>query len=170
MPELAANLLGQTAKQSSEQFGLPVTVHRSVAGEGKDKPAELPAYPYPIFVAYASQPVDVIHGITHSMIVNYDAYKAGAPGADGLELKRQNLAWAVPYHDGAVKAIKEAGAWTPEAQAHNDALVKRQNTLIAAWNEFTKGATPDDKDAFYKAWMAKRKDALTKAGMDPVFD
>lgn len=147
--------------------------HATTCGAGglsKDKPVELPAYPYPIFVAYASQPVDVIHGITHSMIVNYDAYKAGAPGADGLELKRQNLAWAVPYHDGAVKAIKEAGAWTPEAQAHNDALVKRQNTLIAAWNEFTKGATPDDKDAFYKAWMAKRKDALTKAGMDPVFD
>ena len=36
LPELAANLLGQTAKQSSEQFGLPVTVHRSVAGEGKE--------------------------------------------------------------------------------------------------------------------------------------
>ena len=148
----------------------PHTVTCGAGGLSKENPVELPAYPHPLFVAYASQPADVVHAITKSMIVNYDAYKTGAPGADGLELKRQNLTWAVPYHDGAVKALKEANNWTAEAQAHQDMLVKRQNTLIAAWNDFTKGATPDDKDAFYKAWMAKRKDALTKAGMDPVFE
>ncbi len=147
--------------------------HKVTCGSGglsKDNPVELPAYPYPIFMAYASQPVDVIYAITKSMIVNYDAYKAGAPGADGLELKRQNLTWVVPYHDGAIKAFKEAGVWTPAAQSHQDMLVKRQNTLIAAWDEFTKAGPPDDKDAFYKAWMVKRKNALEKAGMDPIFE
>ena len=147
--------------------------HKVTCGSGglsKDNPVELPAYPYPIFMAYASQPVDVIYAITKSMIVNYDAYKAGAPGADGLELKRQNLTWVLPYHDGAIQAFKEAGVWTPAAQSHQDMLVKRQNTLIAAWDEFTKAGPPDDKDAFYKAWMVKRKNALEKAGMDPIFE
>jgi TRAP transporter TAXI family solute receptor len=147
--------------------------HQVTCGSGglsKTNPVELPAYPYPIFMAYASQPADVVYGITRSMIVNYDAYKDGAPGADGLELKRQNLTWVLPYHEGAVKAIKEAGVWTAEAQAHNDMLVKRQDTLVAAWGEFMKSSPPDDKDAFYKAWMAKRKAALVKAGMDPIFE
>lgn len=147
--------------------------HMVTCGSGglsKEHPVELPAYPYPIFMAYASQPTDVVYAITKSMIVNYDAYKNGAPGADGLELKRQNLTWVLPYHDGAVKAFKEAGVWTPEAQKHQDALIKRQETLIAAWNEFVKGSPPDDKDAFYKAWMVKRKAALDKAGMDPIFE
>ena len=95
---------------------------------------------------------------------------AGAPGADGLELKRQNLAWVLPYHPGAVKAIKEAGAWTPEAQAHNDKLLERQSVLASAWKGYLANKPSEDKDAFYKGWMAQRKDALVKAGFDPIFD
>ena len=111
----------------------PHKVTCGAGGLGKESPVELPAYPYPIFMAYASQSADVIHGITKAMIVNYDDYKAGAPGADGLELARQNLTWVLPYHPGAVKAIKEAGAWTPEAQKHNDRLLERQSVLAGAW-------------------------------------
>lgn len=147
--------------------------HKTTCGAGgvsAATPIEMPAYPYPIFMVYASQPTDLVYGIAKSMIVNYDAYKDSAPGADGLELKRQNLTWVLPYHEGTVRAFKEAGVWTPAAQAHNDMLLKRQQTLAAAWNEYLKASPPDDKDAFYKGWMAKRKDALTKAGLDPVFE
>jgi TRAP transporter TAXI family solute receptor len=140
------------------------------AAVSKEAPIVMPAYPYPIFMAYASQPADLIHSITKAMIVNYADYKDGAPGADGLELKRQNLAWVLPYHEGAVRALKEAGVWTAAAQAHNDALLKRQNVLLTAWADFTKASPPEDKDAFYKAWMAKRKAALTGAGLDPIFE
>src|SRR5687768_5624913 len=48
---------------------------------------ELPSYPYPIFMAYASQPADLIYNLTKAMIANYDAYKDAAPGAAGLEVK-----------------------------------------------------------------------------------
>ncbi len=41
---------------------------------------ELPSYPYPIFMAYASQPADLIYNLTKAMIANYDAYKDAAPG------------------------------------------------------------------------------------------
>jgi len=139
------------------------------AGIAKDKPVETAAYPYPIFMAYASQPNELIYGVTKSMIANYGDYKDGVPGADGLELKRQNLTWVLPYHDGAVRAFKEAGAWTDAAQKHQDALVRRQQVLMSAWDEFLKSKPADDKDAFHTAWLAKRKDALVKAGMDPIF-
>jgi hypothetical protein len=103
------------------------------------------------------------------MIVNYNDYKDGVPGADGLELKRQNLTWSLPYHDGAVRAFKEAGVWTDAAQKHQDMMVRRQQVLMTAWDEFLKSKPADEKDAFYSAWMAKRKDALVKAGLDPIF-
>ncbi len=145
--------------------------HRATCGVGlsAQSPVELPNYPYPIFMAYASQPADVIYGVTKSMIVNYGAYKDGAPGAAGLELARQNLAWVVPYHEGAVKAIREAGAWKPEHEAHQQALLKRQATLAAAWEGFLKSA-PDDKEAFRKGWLAARSSALKKAGFDVIFE
>ncbi len=147
--------------------------HKTECGAGglsKAAPVVLPAYPYPIFMAYGTQSADLVYGVTKAMITHYADYKDGAPGADGLELSRQNLTWVLPYHAGAVRALKEAGVWTAEAQQHNDGLLKRQATLATAWAEFTKASPSDDKDAFYKAWTAKRKAALVKAGMDPVFE
>jgi hypothetical protein len=66
--------------------------------------------------------------------------------------------------------MKEAGAWTPEAQKHNDQLLKRQSVLASAWKAYLATNPGDDKDAFYKGWMAARNDALSKAGLDPVFE
>ena len=146
--------------------------HKTTCGVGipPGGSVELPSYPYPIFMAYASQPADLVYNITKAMLMGYDAYKDAAPGAGGLALERQNFTWVLPYHEGAVKALKEAGAWKPEHEAHNQTLLKRQDTLAAAWGTLLKGNPPDDKDAFAKAWMAARRAALAGAGMDPVFE
>jgi TRAP transporter TAXI family solute receptor len=145
--------------------------HNSTCGAAfaKDETRVLPAYPYPIMMAYAQYSADHIRIIVKAMIDNYDEYKTAVPGIDGFEGKRQKFDWIVPYHDGAVEALKASGLWSAGAQKHNDALVKRQETLVAAWAAFTKGATPDDKDAFRVAWMKARAEALAKAGMDVVF-
>ena len=145
--------------------------HKTTCGAGIPKEGvELPSYPYPIFMAYASQPVDLIYNLTKAMIEGYDAYKDGAPGAAGLSLSSQKFTWVLPYHDGAVKALKEAGVWKPEHEEHNQQLVKRQDTMVAAWAAYLKTSPPDDKEAFRKGWMDARKAALTKAGMDPIFE
>jgi hypothetical protein len=74
----------------------------------------------------------------------------------------------VPYHDGTVKALKEAGAWTDAAEKHNQALIKRQETLGAAWKSYVATNPADDK--FAEGWVKHRADALKKAGMEPVFE
>ncbi|MEZ5815854.1 MAG: TAXI family TRAP transporter solute-binding subunit [Hyphomicrobiaceae bacterium] len=139
------------------------------AGLSPAKPLELPAYPYPLFMGYASLPEGVAYGVTKAMIDGYESYKDGAPGAAGLALMAQNLSWAVPFHPGAVKALKEAGVWKPEHEANNQALLKRQSVLAAAWANFLKSNPPGDKDALRKAWMSARGEALKKAGHEPVF-
>lgn len=146
--------------------------HKTTCGPGlsPQTPAEIPSYPYPIFMAYASQSADVVYGLTKSMVVNYASYKDGAPGADGLELSRQDFTWELPYHEGAVKAFREAGVWTPEFEAHNQKLVKRQDTLAAAWGSFLKAGPPETPDALRKAWLVARADALRKAGLDVIFE
>jgi TRAP transporter TAXI family solute receptor len=147
--------------------------HKATCGAGGLSTAnalELPNYPYPIFMAYAAEKADLIYSITKAMIVDYADYKDSAPGADGLDVKRQLLTWVLPYHEGAVKALKEAGVWTAEAQKHNDMLVKRQDTLGAAWSAYNKPDAPADKEAFAKGWMAARKTALEKAGLPAVFE
>jgi TRAP transporter TAXI family solute receptor len=145
--------------------------HKASCGVGlsAQSPVELPNYPYPIFMAYASQPADLVYGMTKSMIVNYGAYKDGAPGAAGLELARQNLAWVVPYHEGAVRAFKEAGVWKPEHEQHQQAALKRQQVLADAWAAYLK-TNPAEGDGLRKGWMAARGAALKKAGLDAIFE
>lgn len=140
------------------------------AGISKEKSIELGNYPYPIFVAYASQPADLIYSVTKAMIDGYDAYKDSAPGASGLAAARQTKNWSVPVHPGAVKALKEAGQWSAEQEAHNNALFKRQEVLSAAWADYNKGNPPSEEKAFLAGWMTARAAALAKANMPNGFE
>jgi TRAP transporter TAXI family solute receptor len=155
-----------------QKIGPYYTPHKATCGVGisAQAPVELPNYPYPILSAYASQPADLVHALAKSMIANYDAYKDGAPGAAGLELKRQVLTWAIPYHDGAVRALKEAGTWKAQHDAYNQRLVKRQEVLATAWNGLVKANPPDDKESFAKAWNTVRAAALRKAELEVIFE
>ncbi|HEX6298074.1 MAG TPA: TAXI family TRAP transporter solute-binding subunit [Burkholderiales bacterium] len=154
------------------KFGPYYAPHKATCGVGitAANPVELPNYPYPIFMAYAQQPAELVYNLAKAMIDGYDGYKDGAPGADGLELKRQILTWALPYHEGAVRAMKEAGVWKAEHDAHNQSLLKRQQTLASAWSAYLKSNPADDADAFRKGWMAARSAALRKVGMDAIFE
>jgi TRAP transporter TAXI family solute receptor len=140
------------------------------AGISKEKPIELGNYPYPIFVVYGTQSVDQVYAVTKAMITGYDVYKDATAGAAGLAADRQTKNWVVPVHPGAVKALKEAGAWTDEQEAHNKALLKRQAVLAAAWADYGKSSPPSDDKEFLAGWMKARAAALAKASMPNGFE
>ncbi len=135
------------------------------AGIDKSKPLKLATYPYPIASTYAKQPVDEVYALTKSMIDGYELYKDSSPGASGLEAKRQTTQWVVPYHAGAVKALKEAGNWSAADEDHNNALLKRQDVLAAAWTSYNTASAPAEPDKFLAGWMTARGAALAKANM-----
>jgi len=133
----------------------------------KDQPIEGMAYPYPILTVRTDAAEDTIYNMTKALVESFDLYKDGAPGAAGWALDRQVYEWAVPYHDGAIRYLKEIGQWSDKAQAHNDSLVARQKVLQDAWAAFTANA-PSDEAAFEKGWSEARVAALEAAGMNPV--
>jgi TRAP transporter TAXI family solute receptor len=139
------------------------------AGISKDKPIEMGNYPYPIYAVYGTQSEDDVYNITKAMIDGYDAYKDGAPGATGMAARLQTKNWAVPIHKGAVKALKQVGAWSDDQEKYNNALLKRQEILLAAWADFNKSNPPSDATQFTEAWMKARNAALAKANMPNEF-
>jgi TRAP transporter TAXI family solute receptor len=148
------------------------TEHNATCGAGefaRDKPIQMGAYPYPIYTVYASQPENEVYMLTKALIEGYDGYKDNAPGASGLAVTTQTRNWAVPVHKGAVKALREAGAWSSDQEKYNNELFKRQEVLIAAWSDFGRGSPSSDPAKFTEDWMAARKAALAKAGMIDTF-
>ncbi|HEY0850757.1 MAG TPA: TAXI family TRAP transporter solute-binding subunit [Bradyrhizobium sp.] len=155
------------------KIGPYFTEHNATCGAGefsKDKPIQMGSYPYPIYTVYASQPEGDVYMLTKALIEGYDGYKDNAPGASGLAVKTQTKNWAVPVHPGAVKALKEAGAWSDDQEKHNKALFKRQEVLQAAWGDFNKGNPSSDPAKFTEEWMKTRKAALAKAGIADSFE
>lgn len=146
--------------------------HTATCGAGitPQNPIELSTYPYPIATVYASQSADQIYAITKAMIDGYDSYKDAAPGIKGLAVKAQTMKWVVPFHEGAVKALKEAGQWTADDETHNNDLFKRQQVLAAAWSDYTKASPPADDAKFFSGWMEARKAALAKANLPNGFE
>lgn len=140
------------------------------AGITPQTPINLSTYPYPVATVYGTQSEDSVYAMTKAMIVNFDAYKDNAPGALGLAAKAQTMKWVVPFHPGAVKALKEANHWTADDQTHNDGLIKRQGVLKAAWDGYAKANAPKSEGEFLDGWMKARADALAKAGMPNGFE
>jgi TRAP transporter TAXI family solute receptor len=133
----------------------------------KDHKIESATYPYPILMTYEKQDDKLVYAMTKAMMDTYNDYKESAPGNVGWALDRQNFAWVIPYHNGAIKYFKEKGVWKPEHQMHNDKLVERQKVLADAWKKTEAVSYADDK-AFEQAWMKARAEALKKAGLDVV--
>ncbi|MCE8001973.1 TAXI family TRAP transporter solute-binding subunit [Billgrantia ethanolica] len=146
--------------------------HEVTAGAGNvsaDNPVPSASYPYPIVVANQDLDDNVAYGLIKALQDNYDDYKDAAPGAVGYAFEYQDLQWVVPFHDAVVAYYEEIGVWTEEMQAHQEALVERQELLLATWNDFL-GDAPDGEEAFEAAWMQARAEALREAGLDPVFE
>ena len=63
----ATRRVGSASRRSARYF-LP---HMATCGSGglsASSPAEMPTYPYPIFMSYASAPADLVYGVTKAML------------------------------------------------------------------------------------------------------
>ena len=125
-------------------------------------------YPYPLLTTLATQDNDFVYSLTRVINENYDEFKDADPGAIGWAIESQVFDWVVPYHDGAVNYWREVGVWTDEIEAHNQALIQRQQVLAAAWTEMEARGIRD-KDAFVESWAELRAERLEAAGFDPVW-
>ncbi len=159
---------GWERAQKITPWWIPSKVELAIPGYKGKLPYEGANVPYPIFVATKDSPDELVYGLTKAVMENYADFKDGGPGMDGYQLKSQTFTFKFPFHPGSVKYFKEKGVWTADHDANNAALVKRQDVLATAWKDYI--AKPEAGDKFADGWTKARAAALSKAGMEVVFN
>jgi len=130
-------------------------------------PFEGIGFPYPAYVTYGDRSDDFAYALTKAVVSNHEKLTPALKNADGYGIERQVFDWALPYHPGSIKYYKEIGAWGAKEEAHNAALLKRQDVLAAAWKKAM--AMDLDGKAHEEKWREVRVSALQAAGMTAPF-
>ena len=136
-------------------------VETSGPGISQEAPAQLLGYRYPMITVYADHDADEIYNFARAMHAQFDAFQGGHPNND---------LWAVelagvppidaPFHEGAIRYLREIGVWGAEQDAWNDARVERMQAVQAAWDSaseraFDEGISDADWPGFWEAYRAE---------------
>jgi len=131
------------------------------AGISQEKPAQLMSYRYPLLAVRADMSPDQAYAFVKAMDETYDLYKDATAVMPRWNLTESGPPPAdAPYHEGAIRYLKEKGIWTAEHDKWNEARLARMNALLAAWEvTMDEGMSLSDKE-FAALWTKNRQAAL----------
>ncbi len=120
-------------------------------------------YRYPQIIVRADTSADEVYAFTKALDKTFPLYKDAKATMERWALAAAGIPPIdVPFHEGAIKYLKEKGIWTEEAQAWNDQRLAREAKLIAAWDTFIAANSSLKGEEFRAAWHKARDKALAK--------
>ncbi len=135
------------------------------AGISPDKPIYSPSYRYPMITVYANKDAEWAYNMAKAMDETFDLYKKAHKVMPLWNIKDSGVPPAdAPFHEGAIRYLKEKGVWTAEAQAWNDARLAHMKKLQKAWEYALqqKVAKKIKEKKFKEFWLKIRAEALAK--------
>lgn len=135
------------------------------AGMSEENPVALMSYKYPMIVSYASKDVDSVYALTKAVVEAYDLYKESSPVMALWEVGQSGTPPAdAPFHEGAVRYLKEAGVWTEKHEEWQQQRIAHLEKVKELWQETLKAAEAEGlaDDAFAEFWTKRRDEALAK--------
>ncbi|MGJ3402572.1 TAXI family TRAP transporter solute-binding subunit [Glutamicibacter sp. Je.9.36] len=112
-------------------------------------------------VTLADRPAEEVQMLLASMEKHYGKYKDATPDAHKFHSDEAMLTpLVIPMHEGSVDFLKQAGKWTADLQKRNQALLKREQLLAAAWPGFWKQHSGDP--AIAAKWRSWKKENFPK--------
>ena len=131
------------------------------AGLKEGEIAKMAAYRYPVITTTPDKSADEVYAFIKALDETYDLYKGGTATMGRWTLEKSGRpAIDVPFHEGAVRYLKEKGIWTAEDDAWNEKRIARMDALLAAWDEFKPANEGLSDEDFAAAWMARRAEVV----------
>ncbi len=131
------------------------------AGLPEGEIAKMAAYRYPVITTTPDKSADEVYAFIKALDETYDLYKDGTATMKRWALDQSGKPPIdVPFHEGAIRYLKEKGIWTAEDDAWNAKRLARMDALVAAWKDFAPQHADQSDEAFADAWMARRAEVV----------
>jgi TRAP transporter TAXI family solute receptor len=131
------------------------------AGISAEKPAHIVFYRYPVLVSRADKSADEVYAFIKALDETYDLYKNATAVMPRWSLQQAGTSPAdAPFHEGAIRYLKEKGVWNSEHQAWNDDRLKRLNALRAAWVKAEAEGKGKSDEEFAAIWEKRRNQVI----------
>ena len=131
------------------------------AGLAEGEVAKMAAYRYPVITTTADKSADEVYAFIKALDETYDMYKDGTATMTRWALDQSGKpAIDVPFHEGAVRYLREIGVWTDEDDAWNERRTARLDALVEAWDGFKAENEGLGEEEFAEAWMARRGEVV----------
>jgi len=124
-----------------------------VVGPGitKDNPIERPGYMYPIITVLADADFDWVYNFVKALDETYPMYKKAHKIMPPWAIEGSGIPPAdAPFHDGAIKYLKERGVWKAKHTAWNNDRLEHLRKVQRAWD--TAREVADAKKMKSKVW------------------
>lgn len=157
-PELPpSNKEGWARLQKIIPFGFPYKENIG-AGIDKDKPLWLLGYKYPIITVRKDTDADFVYNLIKAMDETYPIYKNAAASMVTWEISQSGVTpMDVPFHQGAIKYLKEKGIWNDEHEKWQQERIAQLELIKKEWDAAVEYANSKNmgQEAFYEYWMDK---------------
>ena len=131
------------------------------AGISEENPVNIVAYRYPVLAVRADATADEAYNMLKAVDETYPMYKDATAAMPRWNIDLSGVpAIDVPFHEGAIRYLKEKGIWTKEHQAWNDARTARLNALLEAWPKAVAEGEGKSDEQFAEIWESHRQKAL----------
>jgi uncharacterized protein len=133
-------------------------------GMSKAAPKALMGYRDPVVTVYVDAGELEVYAVTKAIADNFELYRQATPVMERWELPRAaGFPTALPYHDGAIRFLKDKGVWSSDHQRWQDGIMRRQARLQQGWAEMmAKESAAKDADAakLTELWVPRRAEIL----------
>lgn len=131
------------------------------AGISEENPVQIMAYRYPMIVARADTSADEVYSLVKALDETYDMYKDATAVMSQWDLDESGVPPAdAPFHEGAIRYLREQGIWTEEHDEWNETRLERLQALQDAWQTTMEEAAGKSEDEFNALWQEHRQRAL----------
>lgn len=131
------------------------------AGLKDGEKVAMAAYRYPVVTTTKEKPADDVYAFIKALDETYDLYKDATAIMHRWALDLSGVPPIdIPFHEGAIRYLKEKGLWTDEVDAWNQTRLARMDALVAAWGEFQPANKDLPVEEFSAKWLEKKAETL----------